>query len=223
MNRNIPSKKILLLLDSAAFIIQKYSLGDYYYFLNIFKKYNVNLLTNCWNNALEKTKDTDIINDTPYLDLDDEETVQDRYSHTIKDLKHLKYKLFNKTLSKNITNRRANIERRLYVLLAKDFIKLIKKEILIKESSKYKIGPKIYNFKFFIFLFLIISVIFYNPIKDRLTSVNKLAEKIHERSKYEYDGAKCNDGTYSTSQGSGTCSWHGGVDHYFYKGEYKKQ
>ncbi|MDR0219007.1 MAG: DUF3761 domain-containing protein [Enterobacteriaceae bacterium] len=26
--------------------------------------------------------------------------------------------------------------------------------------------------------------------------------------------AVCRDGTYSTSRGSGTCSHHGGVDHY---------
>ncbi len=28
------------------------------------------------------------------------------------------------------------------------------------------------------------------------------------------DGAVCNDGSTTTSTGSGTCSWHGGVDHY---------
>ena len=27
-------------------------------------------------------------------------------------------------------------------------------------------------------------------------------------------GAVCNDGTISNSTGCGTCSWHGGVDHY---------
>ena len=27
-------------------------------------------------------------------------------------------------------------------------------------------------------------------------------------------GAICNDGHRSFSKGSGTCSWHGGVDHY---------
>jgi hypothetical protein len=27
-------------------------------------------------------------------------------------------------------------------------------------------------------------------------------------------GAICNDGTRSYSTGSGTCSWHGGIDHY---------
>lgn len=31
------------------------------------------------------------------------------------------------------------------------------------------------------------------------------------------DGAVCMDGWRSGSQGSGTCSWHGGVDYYVYK------
>lgn len=31
------------------------------------------------------------------------------------------------------------------------------------------------------------------------------------------DGARCNDGWRSSSQGPGTCSWHGGVDYYMYK------
>jgi len=31
-------------------------------------------------------------------------------------------------------------------------------------------------------------------------------------------GAICNDGTRSYSTGSGTCSWHGGVDYWLYSG-----
>lgn len=223
MKEDIPSKKIIILLESAAFIIQKYSLGDYNYFVNIFKKFNNDLLASYWDKALEKTKNIDIISDATYIDFDDEQIVKDRYDNTLKDLKHLKSKLFYKNLSlRNLNNRRANIERRLYILLAKDFIKLIKREILVKQPSKYKINFTIYKYRFPVFLFIIITTIFYNPIKDRLTPVGRLAEKIHENSKYKYDGAKCNDGTYSTSQGSGTCSWHNGVNYYFYKGEFKK-
>lgn len=29
------------------------------------------------------------------------------------------------------------------------------------------------------------------------------------------EGTRCNDGTTSNSSGSGTCSWHGGVDYYY--------
>ena len=31
-------------------------------------------------------------------------------------------------------------------------------------------------------------------------------------------GAICEDGWRSSSTGSGTCSWHGGVDHWIYRG-----
>lgn len=29
------------------------------------------------------------------------------------------------------------------------------------------------------------------------------------------EGTRCNDGTLSNSSGSGTCSWHGGIDYYY--------
>ncbi|MCK3683981.1 DUF3761 domain-containing protein [Maribellus sp. YY47] len=36
---------------------------------------------------------------------------------------------------------------------------------------------------------------------------------------YRFNGAVCNDGSISHSQGRGTCSYHGGVSYYFYKGD----
>ncbi len=49
-----------------------------------------------------------------------------------------------------------------------------------------------------------------------------LANSIHEESRFKFNGAICNDGSKSHSQGRGTCSWHGGVYYYFYIGEYEK-
>ncbi len=49
-----------------------------------------------------------------------------------------------------------------------------------------------------------------------------LAKCIHEESRFKFNGAICNDGSKSHSQGRGTCSWHGGVYYYFYIGEYEK-
>ena len=57
---------------------------------------------------------------------------------------------------------------------------------------------------------------------DGLTPVDTLTERIHERSKYNFSGSKCNDGWNSYSQGQGACSWHEGVKYYFRKGEYSK-
>ena len=39
---------------------------------------------------------------------------------------------------------------------------------------------------------------------------------------YPFNGAVCNDGWISHSQGRGTCSHHGGVNYYFYRGECMK-
>jgi hypothetical protein len=54
-----------------------------------------------------------------------------------------------------------------------------------------------------------------------MTPAKELAWILHERSVYTYDGAMCNDGSKSSSQGRGTCSWHDGVDYYFYEGQYR--
>lgn len=80
---------------------------------------------------------------------------------------------------------------------------------------------------FSIFISIIIGINFIvadRPIVYHFYSVDKLTEIFYESksNKYRFNGAKCNDGWTSHSQGSGTCSWHGGVSYYFYKGEYIK-
>lgn len=60
-------------------------------------------------------------------------------------------------------------------------------------------------------------------IIDGLTPVAVLAERYHERSKYEYRvGAICNDGWQSGATGRGACSHHGGVKEWIYQTAYKK-
>jgi len=54
----------------------------------------------------------------------------------------------------------------------------------------------------------IVGLFFIPRIIDGLTPVEVLTEKIHEKSKYKFDGSVCNDGHISHSQGRGTCSWH---------------
>lgn len=49
--------------------------------------------------------------------------------------------------------------------------------------------------------------------KDNLTPVDTLAERLHQRSGKMIHGSVCkNDGWFSRKRGSGTCSYHGGVD-----------
>jgi len=222
MNNNTIESKVENLLEDAAIVIRKYALGDFEYFHSQFRKYDKDLLENCWEKT-KRVQHKDIIKDTNEIDKDDLLIVQNRYNQTIKELSYLRSTLLYKTFDpKKLHLKKENIERRLSNLLAKEFIEVTKKELTKIGTIKYKISFNIFKYRtpfFFSFLFVLI---FNKPIFDRLTPVDKLAEKIHERSKYKYSGAKCNDGTTSKSQGRGTCSWHGGVDYYFYKGDYKK-
>jgi len=82
-------------------------------------------------------------------------------------------------------------------------------------------------FIFFIVVIILLSFDFVfakKPILYHFYTVDKLTEIFYENesNKYQFNGAICNDGWISHSQGRGTCSWHGVVDYYFYIGEYKK-
>jgi hypothetical protein len=59
-------------------------------------------------------------------------------------------------------------------------------------------------------------------IKSGSVTIEDLAHYYHWESKYKFSGAECNDGWESHSHGRGTCSHHGGIDHYFKEGDYRK-
>ncbi|MFO0414704.1 MAG: hypothetical protein ACK50E_03555 [Bacteroidota bacterium] len=74
-------------------------------------------------------------------------------------------------------------------------------------------------------ILLVLNFIFSaKPFLYHFYSVKNLTEIFYEskRNRHQFSGAICNDGWVSHSQGRGTCSWHGGVNYYFYKGEYIK-
>lgn len=73
--------------------------------------------------------------------------------------------------------------------------------------------------KIVLFYSTIVFIFFHDSIIPKFTPVSTLAQKLHENSKYKFDGARCLDGWISRSQGEGTCSHHLGVDYYFYEGE----
>lgn len=80
---------------------------------------------------------------------------------------------------------------------------------------------------FLIIITIILSLNFVyakNPILYHFYSIDKLTTIFYESksNKHKFNGAICNDGWISHSQGSGTCSWHSGVNFYFYKGDYIK-
>jgi hypothetical protein len=113
-------------------------------------------------------------------------------------------------------------ERRYRHLLALSYIELLKKEISLKDRVRIEILKLWKYHKIELIIGFVILSFTIRPISDRLSSVESLANKIHERSIYTFSGAVCNDGSESHSQGRGTCSWHHGVNRYFYKGSYGK-
>ena len=62
----------------------------------------------------------------------------------------------------------------------------------------------------------------YPKIKNGPVTINSIANFILEDTRYKSSGAICNDGWVSHSHGRGTCSHHGGVDYYFYEGDYSQ-
>ena len=56
--------------------------------------------------------------------------------------------------------------------------------------------------------------VLYLGVAHKFTPVGRITRQIYEDSKLPFNGAICRDGWMSHSHGPGTCSYHGGVDHY---------
>jgi len=215
-------------LDSCALIIRKYDLGDRVYFFSKFPGMNRETLETAWNFGLQKIQNREIIKDASDLRSDDLEIVTNKLSAFDNNPPERLYYYLNTEFDvKQLKLKDENIERRLRHSLADTFIKLQSAELsenLIKE--KRPISWRVKNLlkkSLYIFIILVIIGLIKLPrIINGFTPVSVLTEKIHEKSKYKFNGAICNDGWTSHSQGSGTCSHHDGVDYYFYKGEYSK-
>jgi|GEM_PF-3395673 len=201
-------------LEKRAIIYRKYNLGDYSDFkVNLSKENNENLKL-AWEFAFKKIQNSEIIKDGTELSFRHLNGVQQKIKEfQDKDL------FFYLNDSNDITKLQLDeekIERRFRNYLAKKYIESFETK---KVQRKEKI--KVY-FKLLLLAILIIVVFNLKTIKNGLTPISTLTEQIHENSKRKYNGAICNDGSISRSQGRGTCSHHGGVRYYFYKGEYSK-
>lgn len=53
------------------------------------------------------------------------------------------------------------------------------------------------------------------PVDEIVHDGSKL-DIVYDAPTYSTPPTTCNDGTYSYSTGRGTCSWHGGINHYNY-------
>lgn len=220
-------KKISSKLNTCAVIIRRYNLGDKIYFFECFKNSENSELEIAWNYGLKKIQNNEIVKDASNLDLEQDKIAEENFKNfDKKSISEVLTYLQSDFNPKDLKLKDENVERRFRHLLAKKYLKFelsnISESSKEKSSYKEKVGNFVAKHFFKIIIITVISYFAIPPLTVRLTPVNVLAEKIHEKSKYEFNGAICNDGWTSHSQGRGTCSWHGGVDHYFYQGEYSK-
>jgi hypothetical protein len=111
------------------------------------------------------------------------------------------------------TNKTANVERQIITPIEVDASKRRLSSFVAGAVAKIILASP---------LIAILGYFLMPPLIDRLTPVDVLTERIYNREVYKFSGAKCNDGSIGHSQGSGTCSWHDGVNFYFDKGDHKK-
>lgn len=219
------SRNELLLdqLEEIAGIIRKYNLGEKNYFFQSFSMIDKEDLNIAWEYSQKNVKNREIIKDSTNLSPHLEDQAKHKVVSFFKSKKSIFFYLKSEFDYKELKLDDEKIERRFRQILAKEFIKT---KIEYYDSKDKKVKSSKINYKKIVrrtsLVVFLSGVIFFSRIRDGLTPVEKLAERIHEKSRYNSNGAICNDGWVSGSQGRGTCSHHGGVDYYFYKGDYKK-
>lgn len=236
-------------IRKCALIVRKYNLGDKNYFVSKFINLDKSKLERAWTFAESKIQNREIIKNTSYLTVEESKLASLKLNafdnKTIKLYEKLNSRFNVKEL--NLTDE--NVERKVRNVLALRFLQNISDEI--KELEKRDTKPlksKVLRFtskiKYGIITVAVVGVFSAPRIIDGLTSKENLLNKylhdkyssiktssidadiltnyLHEDSKYKFNGAICNDGWTSHSQGRGTCSHHHGVDYYFYEGDYSK-
>jgi len=220
-------QKIIDKLNSSALIIRKYNLGDKTFFIDKFKHVHISMLENAWEFGSKKIQNREIIKDASSLELQENKSAQSRFDNFEQGIQKVYNYLESDFDVKKLKLKEENIERHFRHLLAERYVHLEIYNILeIKKKGNIHLKEKIANFFYtFLFIIIIIGIVGFLSVPriiDRLTPVGTLTERIHEKSKYKFSGAICNDGWTSHSQGRGTCSYHNGVGYYFYKGNYSK-
>lgn len=236
-------------LNQSALIVRKYNLGDKLYFVANFSNVDKHKLDTAWTFAENKIQNREIIKNASHLT--DEETnsatlkTKNFDNSTIK----LYEKLNSKFDVKELKLTDENIERKIRNVLALRFLQNISDEINEfsenkAKSFKSKFLRFIGSIKYGLIAIAVIGVFSapriidgltlpenllneylrdkYSSIKSSTINVDVLTSYLYEDSKYRFNGAICNDGGTSHSQGRGTCSHHNGVDYYFYEGDYSK-
>ena len=213
-------------LNRAALVSRKFNLGDEKYFFSKFSDADKIQLKEAWGFGQKKIQNREIIKDSSNLDAEENKIANERASGFI-DTETIFLSLNSEFDVKKLKLSEENFERRFRHILAEKYITIVSTQVFSwheKASSTTRVKAISFFGKYkTAFIILTIFSAFSAPrIIDGLTPVDVLTQKIHENSKYKFDGSICNDGSTSHSQGRGTCSWHGGVNYKFYKGDYKK-
>lgn len=223
-NRN---EQVQQKLDSIALVARKYNIYDKSSFDTKYQFVHATLKEKAWAYALSKIQNREIIKNASTIN-EEEKKVAISKASKFSDDTHTLYSYLNQHFNpKDLRLTDENIERCLRNILAKRYVAAVDKEIQeilpkLTSTIKNRSSTFLHKFKTAFIILGIIGVFSIPRIIKGLTPVETLAERIHEKSKRKFNGAVCNDGSISHSQGRGTCSWHGGVDYYFYEGDYTK-
>lgn len=237
-------------LNRCSLLIRKYNLGDKEYFFSTFTGIASSQLEIAWDLALTEIQNKEIIKDAA-VPLSAKNIIIVRSEiYRLNFSESSIYEFLNSKFDpKSLKLEDENRERNLRNFLAKELISKNLSEIkrlLVKKPSGLKRFIRLIRGLILVLIPVILLILLfaspriiegltlpenllnkylhnaYPEIKDKAIDKNILAIYLIEESRYEFNGAICRDGTTSSSQGSGTCSWHGGVRRYFYKGNYSK-
>ena len=236
-------------INQYALIVRKYNLGNKDYFNFYFSNLANSKLEMAWTFAQSKIQNEEIIKNASRLTVEEEKLATLKTSAFDNKSSKLYERLNSKFDVKDLKLKDENVERKVRHVLALRFLKNLSNEIKEFENVEPKFfKPKIVRFinkiKYGLIAVAIILVFFapriidgltlpenllnkylhnkYSLIKASVIDVNVITNYLYENSKYKFNGAICNDGSTSHSQGQGTCSYHDGVDYYFYVGDYSK-
>jgi hypothetical protein len=234
-------------LNQCAITVRKFNLGDKKYFESKFKEFDKNRLDTAWDRSQKQIQHKEIIKNATSLTFYEYKLITEITTTFGNNIKKIYERLNSRFDVSELKYSEENVERRVRNILALYFLEYTKYEInelleIKSKTFKSKVLALANKLKFVLIalgligLFSIPKIINgltlpenllneylhekYPSIKNDVINVSLLTGFLHENSKYKFNGAKCNDGSTSHSQGRGTCSHHNGVNHYFYAGEY---
>jgi len=236
-------------LNQSALIVKKYNLGDKIYFVSKFNSVDKSKLNAAWSLAEKKIQKREIIKNASHLSAEETNLATLKTNTFDNNTIKLYEKLNSKFDVKELKLSDEIIERKVRNILALRFLQNISNEINEfsknnPKSHKSKVLRFTGKIKYGLIAVAFIGVFSaqriidglklpenllneylhekYPSIKSSTINIDVLTIYLHENSKYRFNGAICNDGWTSHSQGRGTCSHHNGVNYYFYEGNYSK-